>query len=337
MNVRGASAPGKVVLSGEYAVLDGAPAICMAIDRRARVSIADIDGSLSRVTAPGFAAGVGRFETNGEGTQWQSGGPRFEIVDSVRRAINTKRRRAAAVDLDTTEFIDPASGEKIGIGSSAALVVALCAAVEGATEVATPAQEAHADLQGGVGSGADVACSLNGGLIEYRVAGRSATALQWPEGLFFRLIWTGVAARTADKLALLEASTRRASHDRLLAAAETMATIWHGEDAGQIVSHYGDYIEHLRLFSIDHRLGIFDAGHEQLRRTALAANLVYKPCGAGGGDVGIVFGTDDGALNTFTDALTADCTLIECELDNRGVSFEAANPGPSFAHTGAPA
>ncbi len=34
-----ASAPGKLVLSGEYAVLDGAPAICMAVDRRARVTI----------------------------------------------------------------------------------------------------------------------------------------------------------------------------------------------------------------------------------------------------------------------------------------------------------
>jgi len=31
------------------------------------------------------------------------------------------------------------------------------------------AQRAHADLQGGAGSGVDIACSLTGGLIEYRM------------------------------------------------------------------------------------------------------------------------------------------------------------------------
>ena len=49
-----ASAPGKVILCGEYAVLDGAPAICMAVDRRARVEITEIDGDISDVSAPGY-------------------------------------------------------------------------------------------------------------------------------------------------------------------------------------------------------------------------------------------------------------------------------------------
>ena len=34
-----ASAPGKIVLAGEYAVLWDAPAVCMAIDRRARACV----------------------------------------------------------------------------------------------------------------------------------------------------------------------------------------------------------------------------------------------------------------------------------------------------------
>ena len=47
---RVASAPGKFVLSGEYAVLDGAPAICVAVDRRAVVTIETHGGDHSIVT-----------------------------------------------------------------------------------------------------------------------------------------------------------------------------------------------------------------------------------------------------------------------------------------------
>jgi mevalonate kinase len=47
-----ARAPGKVMLSGEYAVLDGAPALVMAVDRyasatAAREALEDRDGWLT--------------------------------------------------------------------------------------------------------------------------------------------------------------------------------------------------------------------------------------------------------------------------------------------------
>ncbi len=53
------SAPGKVVVSGEYAVLDGAPAICMAVNRRAHISITTTDNDYHSVLAPGFSEGQG--------------------------------------------------------------------------------------------------------------------------------------------------------------------------------------------------------------------------------------------------------------------------------------
>ena len=71
-------------------------------------------------------------------------------------------------------------------------------------------------------------------------------------------------------------------------------------DAGQIIAGYREYCDQLRQFSVDHDLGIFDAGHDELWHSANAAGLTYKPCGAGGGDVGILLGTDTAELDAFT-------------------------------------
>jgi len=55
----------------------------------------------------------------------------------------------------------------------------------------------------------------------------------------------------------------------------------------------------LREFSDDHGLGIFDAGHAEMVAAVEAAGLVYKPCGAGGGDVGIVLSSGAESIAEF--------------------------------------
>jgi phosphomevalonate kinase len=322
-----ASAPGKVVLAGEYAVLDGAPAITMAVDRRARVAVADVDGDISQVRAPGYTDEVGRFQTTDGDFCWHDGQSIFGIVDSVWRAADVLQDGARLIDLDTSEFIDPLCRRKIGIGSSAALTVALCAAVKCSTDIGTimtVAQRAHSDLQGGAGSGVDIACSLSGGLIDYRMEGSSVTALDWPDGLSYRVIWTGVAVCTGDKLSKLKAGISKPSRVRLVSASEGMANAWRSGDADRIIKEYRDYNDHLHQFSVDHDLGIFDAGHEELWRAASEAHLTYKPCGAGGGDVGIVLGTDDVALDSFIDKLATKYALLDCKLSHVGAMIEGS-------------
>ena len=325
-----ASAPGKVVLSGEYAVLDGAPAICMAVDRRARVTLAGAGGDVSQVRAPGFTDKVGRFESADGNLRWLNAQNIFRIVDSVWRTADALPGGAWNIDLDTSEFNDKDRRRKIGIGSSAALTVALCALVKGSTQAASimaVAQRAHRDLQGGAGSGVDIACSLTGGLIEYRMEGMSVTPLNWPDGLSYRLIWTGVPASTAGKLAKLNAGISKPSRVRLVSASEGIASAWHDGDADQIIKKYRDYNEQLRQFSVDHDLGIFDAGHDELWRAANDAHLTYKPCGAGGGDVGIVMGTDETAVNSFASTLAAKFSVLESRLTEVGVMTEETETG----------
>ena len=320
-----ASAPGKVVLSGEYAVLDGAPAVCMAVNRRAHVELGLIDADFSAVTAPGFTDAIGRFKSNGNDIQWQDGQASFAVLDAVWSVVDSGSTRARSINLDSTDFIDSATGQKMGIGSSAAITVALCAATINSADVAvlSPlAQRAHAKLQDGAGSGVDIACSLTGGLIEYRMEGASVTALKWPEGLSYRLLWSGVAADTREKLSKLAAGISKSSRQHLLSAAESMAQAWRSNEAKQVIAEYRDYSEQLLEFSVDHDLGIFDAGHAELWRAAGAAGLTYKPCGAGGGDIGILLGTDDVALDAFIARHAANSSVLDCEMSPTGVRID---------------
>ena len=320
-----ASAPGKVVLSGEYAVLDGAPAICMAVDRRARVELAKIDADCSEVRAPGFTDAICRFKSNADGIQWQDGQLPFSVVDAVWNVLDPESAGASAINLDTTEFIDSATEQKIGIGSSAAITVALCAAVINSDDLAvlsSLAHRAHANLQKGAGSGVDIACSLSGGLIEYRMEGASVTALKWPEGLSYRLLWSGVAADTREKLSKLAAGVSKSSRKHLFSAAESMAAAWRSSDANQVIAEYRAYCEQLHKFSVDHDLGIFDAGHAELWHAAGTAGLIYKPCGAGGGDIGILLGTDDAELEAFIATHAANSSVLDCEMSPAGVRID---------------
>jgi len=201
----------------------------MAVNRRARAAVADVDGDISQIRAPGYTREIGRFALADGDFHWIDGQGCFGIVDAVWRAADALQSGAQLIDLDTSDFVDSEKHRKIGIGSSAALTVALCAAVRASADrgaIMPVAQRAHADLQRGAGSGVDIACSLIGGLIEYRMEGASVTALDWPEGLSYRVIWTGVAASTREKLAKLNTGTSHPSRVRLAGASEELAEAW---------------------------------------------------------------------------------------------------------------
>jgi phosphomevalonate kinase len=295
-----ASAPGKVVLCGEYAVLDGAPAICMGLNRRAIAKIDESPDGQCHVATPGFA-----------------GDDRFRIVDAVCGGD----RPARSIELDTQAFSD--KGSKTGIGSSAALTVALVAALGKSENVFVRALRAHSELQGGAGSGVDVAAAVHGGLFEYEMKTRSVSRLNWPEGLTWRLIWTGVAASTEAKLAKLAKQTGGPSRSALGLASCKMAEAWRSGNTDKILSEYVAYIGVLRQFSVDHDLGIFDAGHEQLTDAANLDGLVYKPAGAGGGDIGVLFGRSEPELERFV-ANNGELVhaVLPCDLDWDGVRLE---------------
>ena len=297
-----ASAPGKIVLAGEYAVLWDAPAVCMAVDRRARARVTPSDDGECHLVTPGF-----------------TGAERFRVLD----ALTDGRRPGYRIELDTSAFRE--DGQKTGIGSSAALAVALAAALGNSVDVFAAALEAHARLQGGLGSGIDVAAAVHGGVFAYEKPTRCVTPISWPEGLRYRVIWTGVPASTEGQIGKLAAQATKASRSALLLAAPKLCAAWQSGSADDVLAEYVSYIDVLRQFSIDHDLGIFDAGHDQLTDAAMADGLVYKPAGAGGGDIGMLFGRSDAELEAFLERRAPLVHgALDCDLDPVGVRLEAA-------------
>ena len=329
-----ATAPGKIVLCGEYAVLDGAPAICMAINKRARAEVRMADADYQTVRTSGYIDGEWKFLAKEDSSfEWIGDEPSRGSLDLLREVWATMGIDGNFdISLDSAEFLDPVSRRKLGLGSSAALTVALVTALSDVTnrasDAAIAAGEAHRRLQHGRGSGVDIAASLAGGVIEYRMPDSGACRpIQWPAGLLYAVLWSGRPASTSDKLKRLDEARRNGgsgtSIARLCDASESTAKCWPAGETGELLDALNDYVDALMQFDVDHDLGIFDAGHQELAKAAAKRKLVYKPCGAGGGDTGIVFATDKEAVAEFTKfAGESGYKLLDVTLENSGVILE---------------
>jgi phosphomevalonate kinase len=277
----------------------------MAVDRRARVTVEHNNEDHHVVAAPGYSECRARFRIADGVVQWLADGEDFKLVEDLWRTAHIETSRHLSIRLDTSDFVDAESGAKIGIGSSAALMTAFAAALCRACDVEEDASSiafaAHRAFQKGLGSGVDIACCRRGGLIEYTMGKGTGNAVGWPDGLAFGLFWSGVSASTSAKLEHLMKTDRQPSREALTCASRRVASAWGSGSAQKVLLEYRDYIRVLREFSDDHGLGIFDAGHAEMTAAAEAAGLVYKPCGAGGGDVGIVLSSCVESIAEFVD------------------------------------
>jgi hypothetical protein len=111
----------------------------------------------------------------------------------------------------------------------------------------------------------------------------------------YAVFWSGVAADTRSKLERLQVQPVAASRAGLGAAADQFAGVFRGGPVIRILEELDRYRDALRRFDADCELGVFDAGHADLANAAAAHGVVYKPCGAGGGDVGIALAAAEGS------------------------------------------
>ncbi len=206
--------------------------------------------------------------------------------------------------LDTSDF--HRHDEKLGIGSSAAALVAcygaMCA-LTGEDARLDRAISAHRAFQGS-GSGLDVAAAITGGVIRFQSG--QARPLKLPDHVGFAFVFSGKGSATGKQLGSFSQWRQRGDTQPLQVLADAATGLF---DAVPNKRSWEIYVEALQQLDSAAGLRIYNDSHRQLAQLSGSLGLVYKPCGAGGGDVGMAIGfnpDDHALLKKFTELCAAN-------------------------------
>jgi phosphomevalonate kinase len=301
-------APGKLLLTGAYAVLEGAPAIVAAIDRYA---VADASRAAAQ-PSPEWLALPGHESA-----------PQVDV-----RALHDE------------------TGRKLGLGSSAAGLVASLGAralARGEDPRSPPvrarifrvARDAHARAQNG-GSGVDVAASVYGGVLRYAIAedqGIAVRAVELPVGLLVAAYDSGTSARTSDLLARVDALRVRGLAHRVFAvlrdvAAEAFDSVDRGDAQAFIASAcaFGSALSTLGLAA---DAPVVPPACAELASLAGRERAAFLPSGAGGGDVAVWLGMAAPSAAFLSRAAALSMRPLALAIDRGGLRPDI--PGSSGA------
>lgn len=159
-----ASAPGSLMLLGEYAVLHDYKALTCALNQRITVELVERHDDKLII----YSDRYGRYQSSLSILQID---PPFQFVLATLDAFTAHLPAGCDIHI-TSDF-----SAQIGFGSSAALVAAMLAAINAwaglslsPLEMVQHGRDIVRQLQAGRGSGADIAASLYGGIVAYQMS-----------------------------------------------------------------------------------------------------------------------------------------------------------------------
>jgi phosphomevalonate kinase len=294
-----AKAPGKLVISGAYAVLYGAPSIVSAVSR-------------------------------------------WVLADSSRRPDFVTPEVKAAVSDERAPWFDASElrqdDRKLGLGSSAAILVASLAVLEMELErgsltdaelaeaILPRALRAHQKAQGG-GSGIDVLASCRGGTLvaQKKPQGDELEfhSVELPSGLVIE-VWAANAPASTSALVAQVAALERtdaARHRELigelsLAAENAVGSL---DDAAGFVEALCRQASALALLGAAASAPIVTADTAELAAIARVEDAIVLPAGAGGGDVALYVGPNPPSRGLVARREALGHSRLSLSLGARGV------------------
>ncbi len=298
-----AKAPGKIVISGAYVVLEGAPALVSAVNRFALAN----DEETATLVTPEVAAAL----------ELQP------YVGCLPPAFDASQQRS--------------DGRKLGLGSSAAILLASLAVLpptdlttkEGRDALFQHALVAHRVAQGG-GSGIDVAASCYGGSLHFQLGSDASSCpktrpVSLPKELSLQVFASDRAASTSDFLQRVNqakqehSSQHQALMRRLASAAETAVDACEHDDAVRFIEALTEQYEGLNQLGLLAQIPICTPEVRTLASLAKSHGGIVLPAGAGGGDIALWAGRG-AAPPPVVDALAKTAhSLLAVELNAPGV------------------
>jgi phosphomevalonate kinase len=290
------------MISGEYAVLEGAISIVASVAARAYIALtpvpADSVSPLSPAARDGSGAEIGGLPQR----------PPLPPEAVLARRLAEEQFGAvnAELSIDASEL--RRSGKKLGLGSSAAASAAAVGAVLASHgqdlsdprvqrrvfELALAGHKAIAPE----GSGADVAAASLGGFVRYRLEGgevAEAESVTFPAQVETRVVWTGKEARTSEFVRAVRQFEGRDAQgyarirDHLAGEARRFADAIQAGAVGEIIAAAAAYGKGMGELGEAAGVGIVTAELAQIAELARVHGGAAKPSGAGGGDVAIAF------------------------------------------------
>lgn len=310
-----ASAPGKLILIGEYAVLENAPCIVTAVNRSCQVQIEAVEGDVFSIKASNqdipeieFSIKDGNINFINPVSDKNRERLRFVLwtLDYITEHYGSELK-TASIYIDSDSFYHKKSGSKLGLGASASITVSLLSALSEflgrplkEKELYREAFKIHRKAQGKLGSGADIAASSVGGVLKYRmdengiINGR-IDSVTWPDDLIMIPVWAGYSASTQDLVRKVEMysannpSAYRAIMDPLKKLSQDGVDAFCSGNTDAFLQIVDDFI------ALEQKLGeasgteIISKAHLKIKSVVKNAGGVYKPSGAGSGDIGVAF------------------------------------------------